>query len=94
MAADSAAKVVLVGDNSAELIPFSDLKARTNKYIELKQSEWDGFPENKLHKAFPNLKECIVYPRTNGKEEAVIARLHISHSFITHSSETAYVHRM
>ena len=35
MAADSAAKVVLVGDNSAELIPFSDLKARTNKYIEL-----------------------------------------------------------
>ena len=29
--------------------------------------------------------ECIVYPRTNRKEETVMARLHIGHSFITHS---------
>ena len=43
-AADSAAKD---GDISVELIPFSDLKPRTNKYIlELWQSEWDEFPEN------------------------------------------------
>ena len=31
------------------------------------------------------LKECIVCPRTNRKEETVMARLHIGHSFITHS---------
>ena len=61
-------------------------KLRTNKYIlELWQSEWDEFPENKLYKIFPVLKECIVCPRTNKKEETVMARLHIGHSFITHS---------
>ena len=45
----------------------------------------DEFPDNKLHKIFLTLKECVVCPRTNRKEEAVIARLHIGHSFITHS---------
>ena len=76
-AADSAAK---------ELIPFSDLKSRTNKYIwELWQSEWDEFPENKLYKIFPLLKECIFCPWTNSKEETVMAWLHIGHSFLTHS---------
>ena len=85
-AADSAAKYALDGDISVELIPFSDLKPSTNKYIlELWQSEWDEFPEIKLYKIFPVLKECIVCPRTNRKEEIVTARLHIGHSFITHS---------
>ena len=47
----------------------------------------DEFPENKLYKIFPKFKElkCIVCPRTNRKEETVRARLHIGHSFITHS---------
>ena len=31
------------------------------------------------------LKECIVCSRTNRKDETVMARLHIGHSFITHS---------
>ena len=84
--ADSAAKDALDGDISVELIPFSDPKPRTNKYIlELWQSEWDEFPENNLYKIFPALKECIVCPRANRKEETVMARLHIGHSFITHS---------
>ena len=43
-AAESAAKDALDGDISVELIPFSDLKPRTNKYIlELWQPEWDEF---------------------------------------------------
>ena len=85
-AADSPAKDALDGDISVELIPFSDLKPRTNKYIlELWQSEWDEFPENKLYKIFPVLKECISCPPTNRKEETVMARLPIGHSFFTHS---------
>ena len=45
-AADSAAKDALDNDISVELIPFSDLKSRANKYIlELWQSEWDEFPK-------------------------------------------------
>ena len=84
-AADSAAKDALDGDISVELILFSDLKSRTNKYIlELWQSELDEFPENKLYKIFPVLKECIVCPRINRKEETVMARLHIGYSFIIH----------
>ena len=81
-AADSAAKDALDGDISVELIPYSDLKSGTNKYIlQLWQSEWDEFPENKLYKVFPMLKECIVCPRSNRKEETVMARLHIGHFF-------------
>ena len=75
--ADSAAKDALDGDISVEFIPFSDLKPCTNKYVlELWQSEWDEFPE---------LKDCFVCPRTNRKEETVMAQLHIGHSCITHS---------
>ena len=82
----SAADSALDGDILVELIPFSDLKPRTNKYIlELWQSERDEFPENKLYKIFPVLKECISCTRKNRKEETVIARLHIGHSFLTHS---------
>ena len=85
-AADTAAKDALVGDTSVELIPFSDLKSRANKYIyKLWQSEWDELPGNKLHEIFPVLKQCVVCSRTNRKEETVIARLRIGQSFITHS---------
>ena len=35
---------------------------------------------NKLHTVFPNLTECIICPRTNRKEETVMARLHIGKS--------------
>ena len=85
-AADSAANDALDGDISVELIPFSDLKPRTNKYIlQLWQSEWSEFLDNKLYKIFPVLKECISCPRKNIKEETVMARLHIGHSFLTHS---------
>ena len=69
-AADSAAKDALDGDISVELIPLSDLKPRTNKYIlELWQSEWDEFPENKLYKIFPVLKECISCSRKKKKKK-------------------------
>ena len=71
---------------TSRLSSFSDLKSGANKYIlQLWQSELDEFPENKLHQIFPALKECIVCPQTNRKEETVMARLHIGHSFITHS---------
>ena len=50
--------------------------------ITLWQSQWDEFLENKLYKIFPMLKECTVCPRTNRKEETVMAQLHIGHSFV------------
>ena len=74
------------GDASVVLIPFSGLKSRANKYIlQVGQSEWDEFPDNKLHEIFPVLKECVNCPRTNRKDETVMARLQIGHSFMTRS---------
>ena len=35
--------------------------------------------------AVKGLKECISCPQKNRKEETVMARLHIRHSFLTHS---------
>ena len=67
-AAVFAAKDALDGDISVELIPFSDLKSRTNKYIlELWHSEWDEFPENKLYNIFPVLKILFVLGQTEKK---------------------------
>ena len=81
--ADSAAKDALVGDISVELIPFSDLKKRANIYYNC--GSVSGMSSRKIHQIFPTLKDCTVCSRTNGKEETVIARLRIGHSFITHS---------
>ena len=64
-AADSAAKDALDGDISGELILFWELKTRVNKYLlQLWQSAWDEFPENKLHKISPKLKDYITCPLT------------------------------
>ena len=97
LAADSAAKVSLDGDISVELTPFSDLKPCTNKYIlELWQSEWDEFPENKLYKIFPVLKECISCPWKRRNCDGLIAHWpFFSYSFLfIEGWGTANVHRM
>ena len=85
-AADSAAKDALDGDISVELIPFSVLKSRTNKYIlELWHSEWDEFQENKLHKIFPVLKECIFLSSDKQKRRDCDGPIAHWPFFITHS---------
>ena len=57
LVADTAAKDALDEDISGKLIPFSDLKSHVNRYVlELWQSEWKEFPENKLHKIISKLK--------------------------------------
>ena len=48
-AAESAAKDVLEGDVSDELIPFPDIKPRVNNVRAL---EWDKYPHNKLQIIF------------------------------------------
>ena len=66
-AADSAAKDALDGDISVELIPFSDLKPRTNKYIlELWQSEWDEFNRDVSIKGILSCRICSrISPNAN-----------------------------
>ena len=48
-AADSAVKDALGGDISIELIPFSDLKLRTNKYIYYNCGSLSGMSSRKIN---------------------------------------------
>ena len=67
-------KDALSGDISDDLIPFSDSEVSCKQYVlELWQSEWVEFPENKLHKIFPDLKDCTLCPQTNRWEETMIS---------------------
>ena len=86
-AADLAAKEALsleVPEDSKT--KYSDLKADGHKYIkELWQIEWEKEVDNKLFKLQPNRSDSLPRSCKNRKEESVLTRLHIGHSFSTHS---------
>ena len=82
--ADSAAKDALDGDVSGEYISFSDLKPRLNSFItEVWKKKWDDSPLNKLHKISPKINEFLPPCRYNRRDEAVLSRLHVDHSYMT-----------
>ena len=61
---NTAAEDALDGYISDELVPFSDLKPRFNKYLlDLWQMECDDYP-HKLYKTFSKL-ECVTPRRSN-----------------------------
>ena len=61
--------VILVSDYKKNL-----MKEKKKEYLlELWQSEWGEFHENKLHKIFPKLKDCITCPWTNRREMTVVS---------------------
>ena len=87
-AADRAAKEVLNTEPTAGLVLFSDLKPLTSKYVcEVWQSEWDeaGLVSNKFHEILPSLSGKLLYFCNTRKENTVLNRLHIGHSYLTHS---------
>ena len=67
-------------------LPYTDFKPAINKYLLNKwQLVWDTAVDNKLHSIKSILGECRPAFRTDRKEEVVLSRLRIGHSFITHS---------
>ena len=85
-AADAAAK-----DALAEELPeglktkFSDLRAATLCYIKKEnQAKWEEEVNNKLFKLQPDRADPLPRVCHNRKEESVLTRLHIGHSFYTH----------
>ena len=83
-AADRAAKKALDNKLTADLMPFSDLKPLTAKYVyQVWQKEWDetGLVSNKL----PKLPDKLLLFCNTWKENTVLNRLHIGHSYLTHS---------
>ena len=82
--ADKAAKSALSLQPSKLKLPSTDFKPAINKNLLNKlQLVWKTAANNKLHSIKSILGEWRPAFRTDRKEEVVLARLRIGHSFIT-----------
>ena len=65
---------------------FSDLKLLTAKY-QIWQKQWDETVSvpNKFHEILLKLPDKLLFFCTIRKEDTVLNRLHIGHSYLTHS---------
>ena len=86
--ADRAAKKALDNKPRTDFMPFSDPKPLTAKYVyQVWQKEWDeaGLVFNKFHEILPKLPDKLLSFCNTRKENTVLNRLHICHSYLTHS---------
>ena len=84
--ADIAAKSALLLPSSNFKLPYTDFKPIINKYLFNEwQSVWDNAVDDKLHSIKPILSEWQPAYRMDRKEEVVLTRLRIGHSYATHS---------
>ena len=87
---DAAAKSALDDEIETERLPFEslpwvDLRRKTSEYVQRQwQIAWNQESENKLFQICPDLKNTISICRQNRREETLLARLHIGHSYLTH----------
>ena len=85
-AADVAAKESLSQDIIASQVPYTDLKPHINSFIANKwQERWSSCPDNKLFKIKPTLGLWPSGFRNSRKEEVVLSRLRIGHTYFSHS---------
>jgi ribonuclease HI len=67
-------------------IPHTDFKPITCSFVKTQwQSEWDQETGNKLHDIQPDIGSWPPCQREKRRDEIVIARLRIGHTFLTHS---------
>ena len=84
--ADIAAKSALLLPPSNFKLPYTDFKPIINKYLFNKwQSVWDTAVDNKPHSIKPSISDWRPAYRMDRKEEVVLTRLRIGHSYATHS---------
>ena len=63
-----------------------DLQRQTKLYCKrLWQDDWSNQPRNKLFQVLPNLSDRLPTVSKNRKEETILSRLHIGHTYVTHS---------
>ena len=85
-AADMAAKESLDFNITPSQVPYTDLKPHINYFIANKwQERWSSCPDNKLFKIKPTLGVWPSGFRNSRKEEVVLSRLRIGHTYFTHS---------
>ena len=81
-----AAKESLNLDITASEVPYTDLKCHINHFISNKwQERWSSCPDNKLFKIKPTLGVWPPRFRNSRKEEVVLSRLRIGHTYFSHS---------
>ena len=87
--ADRLAKAALTSSLAAQSqVCWADLKPRVDTYIcTAWQALWNNETRNKLYEIRPNLKEslCNTTQPLYRKQETVMTRLRIGHTWITHS---------
>ena len=67
-------------------MPHVDYKYYIKSHFKNKwQEEWDAAENNKLHAIQPNIRLWPAGLRKSRREEVVLARLRIGHTFYTHS---------
>ena len=86
---DKAAKSALHLDISEDLlqtVPYRNLRPKTKQYFDkFWQTELSDQINNKLFLLCPDLSQPFPVVGANRKEETVLTRLHVGHTFATHS---------
>ena len=84
--ADKAAKEALSKDVTECLVSYTDARQYISEHVKkLWQTEWDLAVNNKLHAIKPLIGEQPSASRSVRKEEVVMSRLRLGHSYLTHS---------
>jgi kelch-like protein 2/3 len=85
--ADLAAKEALNEEDFRNVpVPCTDIKQYIDSYVfKLWQSSWDSATNNKLHSLKPVLGEWKQSYRHSRRDEVVLARSRIGHSYLTHA---------
>ena len=72
-------------DPSQKII-WSDFKSKTKSYtMQIWQERWNKEEFNKLHEIHPTLEEKSHLCTKNRKQETLLSRLRIGHTWLTHS---------
>ena len=67
-----------------QMVPHRDFRSRVNLYcFKLWQQEWTYQVNNKLYEICPKLSDRLPFSAVNRKQESILTRLHIGHSFLT-----------
>ena len=84
--ADSAAKSALDLPHAQVGVPYTDLKLLISQYIfSTWQDDWNGAVANRLHSVKPVLGDWQSSYRRCRKDEVVLCRARIGHTYMTHS---------
>ena len=84
--ADRAAKAALTLDESAMKLPYTDFKPLIHSVIiNTWQESWNREVDNKLHSIKPTIGEWHPGPQASRRDEVILSRLRIGHTYLTHS---------